>query len=68
MPDIRSQLEDLLSRRILILDGAMGTMLQARDLAEADFRGERFADHPSGKNLFLSAPLPYLPLYGAMYS
>lgn len=33
-------------RRILVLDGAMGTMLQGHDLTEADYRGERFADHP----------------------
>ena len=30
--------------RILILDGAMGTMIQSYNLTEADFRGERFAD------------------------
>jgi len=38
------QFKDLLSRRILILDGAMGTMIQRRKLEEADYRGERFAD------------------------
>ena len=32
--------------RIVILDGAMGTMLQAHRFGEADFRGERFRDHP----------------------
>ena len=32
---------------ILILDGAMATQIQSRDLTEADFRGERFAHHPS---------------------
>jgi 5-methyltetrahydrofolate--homocysteine methyltransferase len=36
----------LLSERILVLDGAMGTMVQRRKLSEADFRGERFKDHP----------------------
>ncbi|HVZ42584.1 MAG TPA: homocysteine S-methyltransferase family protein [Ramlibacter sp.] len=36
----------LLARRILILDGAMGTMTQRFRLTEADFRGERFKDHP----------------------
>ena len=36
----------LLEQRILILDGAMGTMIQRHRLAEADFRGERFAAHP----------------------
>ena len=39
-------LHALLSRRILILDGAMGTMIQRYKLGEADFRGERFAAHP----------------------
>src|SRR6202162_1188715 len=32
--------------RILVLDGAMGTMIQGYELSEADFRGERFRDHP----------------------
>src|SRR5262249_46827308 len=36
-----------LQKRILILDGAMGTMIQQHKLEEADFRGERFKDHPS---------------------
>src|SRR5881227_2815134 len=35
-----------LQKRILILDGAMGTMIQGYHLEEADFRGERFRDHP----------------------
>ena len=39
-------LRTLLDRRILILDGAMGTMIQRYKLTEADFRGERFANHP----------------------
>ena len=38
-------LRELLERRILILDGAMGTMIQRRKLTEADFRGERFKNH-----------------------
>jgi 5-methyltetrahydrofolate--homocysteine methyltransferase len=37
------------SQRIAIIDGAMGTMIQRHRLGEADFRGERFADH--GKDL-----------------
>ncbi len=37
-------LRDLLSKRILILDGAMGTMIQQYKLTEQDYRGERFAD------------------------
>ncbi|HID81818.1 MAG TPA: methionine synthase, partial [Thiotrichales bacterium] len=41
---IHTRLETLLSQRILILDGAMGTMIQRHKLSEADYRGERFAD------------------------
>lgn len=40
------RLRELFERRILVLDGAMGTMVQRRGLDEADFRGERFRDHP----------------------
>jgi 5-methyltetrahydrofolate--homocysteine methyltransferase len=39
-------LPGILRDRILVLDGAMGTMLQAYKFSEADFRGERFGDHP----------------------
>jgi 5-methyltetrahydrofolate--homocysteine methyltransferase len=39
-------LADLLPQRIVIIDGAMGTMIQRHHLGEADFRGERFAGHP----------------------
>jgi 5-methyltetrahydrofolate--homocysteine methyltransferase len=38
----RAALERELARRILVLDGALGTMIQARDLGEADYRGARF--------------------------
>lgn len=38
------QIREALQQRILLLDGAMGTMIQAHKLTEADFRGERFAD------------------------
>jgi len=38
-----AQLEPLLARRILVLDGAMGTMIQSYGLAEQDYRGDRFA-------------------------
>jgi 5-methyltetrahydrofolate--homocysteine methyltransferase len=44
-PDRTDELRSLLDRRILILDGAMGTMVQRYGLSEADFRGERFASH-----------------------
>ncbi|RLW70964.1 MAG: methionine synthase, partial [gamma proteobacterium symbiont of Stewartia floridana] len=40
-------IESLLQQRILILDGAMGTMIQRHKLSEQDYRGERFADWPS---------------------
>ncbi|MGB7991850.1 MAG: methionine synthase [Candidatus Methylophosphatis roskildensis] len=45
-PDRTQELSALLARRILILDGAMGTMVQQHRLAEADYRGSRFKDHP----------------------
>ena len=44
-PDRSAELTALLQQRILILDGAMGTMIQRHGLQEADYRGERFADH-----------------------
>jgi 5-methyltetrahydrofolate--homocysteine methyltransferase len=43
--DVVATLEDLLRRRVLVLDGAMGTMIQQYQLEEADYRGERFRDH-----------------------
>ena len=42
---LRAQLEGLLATRILVLDGAMGTMIQALGLDEEAFRGDRFTDH-----------------------
>ncbi|BDI07807.1 homocysteine S-methyltransferase family protein [Sphaerotilus microaerophilus] len=42
-----AQLPALMRERILVLDGAMGTMIQRYKLTEADFRGTRFADHPT---------------------
>ena len=56
-----TRLAALLSERILVLDGAMGTTLQRFDLDEADFRGERFADHAQdlrGNNDLLSITRP----------
>ncbi len=41
-----ARLQKLLAQRILVLDGAMGTMLQRHRFEEADFRGTRFADWP----------------------
>jgi len=48
-PDMNrsDQLKQLMTERILVLDGAMGTMIQRRKLEESDYRGERFADWPS---------------------
>ncbi len=43
---IRAELLDRMRQRILVLDGAMGTMIQARNLVEADYRGKEFAHHP----------------------
>jgi len=40
------QLKEILQQRILILDGAMGTMIQSYQLKEEDFRGTRFKNHP----------------------
>ena len=40
-------LREMLTRRILVLDGAMGTMIQRHELAEADYRRDRLVDHPS---------------------
>jgi len=50
-----------LQQRILLLDGAMGTMIQKHELSEADFRGERFKDWPSdmpGNNALLTLTQP----------
>jgi 5-methyltetrahydrofolate--homocysteine methyltransferase len=41
-----ARLPDILAQRILVIDGAMGTMLQSYQLTETDYRGERFRDHP----------------------
>ena len=58
-----SPLERALANRILLLDGAMGTMIQAEGLSEVDYRGTRFADWPSdlrGNNDLLSLTRPDL--------
>ncbi|NNM72389.1 methionine synthase [Enterovirga aerilata] len=44
--DIAQAIRDAARERILVLDGAMGTEIQALKLSEGDFRGERFRDHP----------------------
>ncbi|MDE2483942.1 MAG: methionine synthase [candidate division NC10 bacterium] len=55
------EFEQMLRQRIVILDGAMGTMIQAHKLTESDFRGQAFADHPcdlKGCNDLLSITQP----------
>src|SRR5258708_20304622 len=42
----RERLDRLFKQRIVIFDGSMGVMLQHKGLSDADFRGERFRDHP----------------------
>ncbi len=56
-----AELRALFAARIAVLDGAMGTMIQDYKLSEADFRGERFRDHPHdlrGNNDLLSLTRP----------
>jgi 5-methyltetrahydrofolate--homocysteine methyltransferase len=51
---VETQLRELMSRRILVLDGAMGTMIQRYKLSEEDYRGQRFADFSvPGKDVFV---------------
>src|ERR1700722_11819079 len=44
--DVAAEIREIAEERILVLDGAWGTMLQGAGLAPADYRGSRFADHP----------------------
>ena len=63
MSNILSTLQKLLSERIVIIDGAMGTMIQRYKLEEADYRGAQFADWPSdikGNNDLLSITQPHI--------
>ncbi|MDD7886865.1 homocysteine S-methyltransferase family protein [Flavivirga sp. 57AJ16] len=56
-----SKIQQALQERILVLDGAMGTMLQAYKFTEDDFRGDRFKDYPTplqGNNDLLSITQP----------
>lgn len=56
-------IRDILQERILVIDGAMGTMIQQYKLTEADYRGERFKDWPSdvkGNNDLLSITQPQI--------
>ena len=57
MGPVEARLRELMAQRILILDGAMGTMIQQYKLGEDDYRGERFRDHAhdvKGNNELLS--------------
>jgi 5-methyltetrahydrofolate--homocysteine methyltransferase len=65
LPDTEARLRELLGRRILILDGALGTMIQRLRLSEDEFRGldrtDRFASHPvdlKGNNELLQLTRP----------
>src|SRR5215217_4286729 len=58
-----NNIKDLLKERILIIDGAMGTMIQRYKLSEEDYRGERFKDWPSdvkGNNDLLCLTQPHI--------
>jgi 5-methyltetrahydrofolate--homocysteine methyltransferase len=58
---VKKPITEAISQRILVLDGAMGTMIQRHRLQENDFRGERFASHPrqlKGNNDLLSITRP----------
>lgn len=60
-PNILKALDEAASRRILILDGAMGTMIQRHKFEEGDFRGARFTDHAKdlrGNNDLLTLTQP----------
>src|SRR4051812_17591861 len=63
VPPHSAKLASLLAERILLLDGAMGTMIQRARLAEEDYRGERFRDWPKelrGNNDLLTLTRPEL--------
>ncbi|GCC22711.1 hypothetical protein chiPu_0001099 [Chiloscyllium punctatum] len=59
----QDELKAILRKRIMVLDGAMGTMIQQHKLGEDDYRGEEFKDHPKplkGNNDLLSITQPDL--------
>lgn len=61
-----AKLAEAVRERVLVLDGAMGTMIQSYHLSEADFRGTVFADHPcnlAGCNDVLSLTAPHILRY-----
>ncbi|MCH2081930.1 MAG: methionine synthase [Saprospiraceae bacterium] len=60
---LQQSIQTVLKDRILVIDGAMGTMIQAYQLEEKDYRGERFADFPKeikGNNDLLSLTQPHI--------
>ena len=60
---MKNNIAEVVARRILILDGAMGTMIQKYHLSEQDFRGERFVDQPGqmkGNNDLLCLTAPHI--------
>lgn len=58
---LEAELREILQKRIMVLDGGMGTMIQQRNLEEDDFRGQEFKDHSrslQGNNDLLSITKP----------
>ena len=58
---MKHRIEDIITKKILILDGAMGTMIQKHKFQENDYRGDKFKDHPKlqkGNNDLLSITKP----------
>lgn len=70
---LEDELRGLLQKRIMILDGGMGTMIQQRNLEEDDFRGQEFKDHLKslkGNNDLLSITQPEIiySIHKVLYS
>lgn len=70
--DVSQQLNEILSKRIMMLDGAMGTMIQRHKLEEEDFRGDHYPDHShplKGNNDLLSITRPQIieDIHGAYF-
>ena len=58
---MQKSIEEVLTEKILVIDGAMGTMIQQYKLNEQDFRSDRFASHPKdvqGNNDLLNLTRP----------
>jgi 5-methyltetrahydrofolate--homocysteine methyltransferase len=65
---VKKDISDLIKEKILVLDGAMGTMIQKYRLQEEDYRGERFRNHTrqqKGNNDLLSVTRP--DIIGSIY-